>query len=230
MTVLTDTDQIPLRLKAAFTATVVAFLVCLVASINLYLIEDSSSLTAEAYSASSLLRITYDGVYLSALAAGVAVAALVAYALVPLRRFVTASLVAVAVVVALGGFGGLLARHPTTFLAYLAVFVTLSLGSFLLGRLVAMRSARERGDRPKAVLGACVSTGVLLVVNVAALVLHTLTLNPVSHALYMQGRIGDTPLNLTLLAMLLALAALAACVVCLGWALSFRLARRTPAS
>ena len=230
MILSSDSEQFPLRLKAALVATVIAFFVCLVASINLYLIEDSSSLTAAAYSASSLLRITYDGVYLSALAAGVAIVALVAYALVPLQRFITASLVLVALLVALGGFGGLLARHPVTFLVFLAVFLALTMSSFLLGRLVAGRLGDAPGDRPAAILGVCVSAGSLLAVNVAALVLHTLSLNPVSHALYMQGRIGDTPLNLTLLAMLVALVALVACVVCLMWALSFRRVRRLPAS
>ena len=230
MTISRDTEQFPLRLKAALAATVITFFVCLVASINLYLIEDNSSLTAAAYSASSLLRITYDGMYLSALAAGVAIVALVAYALVPVHRCITASLVVVALLVALGGFGGLLLRHPSTFLVFFAVFLALTLGSFLLGRLVASRSGGAPGERPAAVLGACVGAGSLLAVNVTALVLHTLSLNPVSHSLYMEGRIGDTPLNLTLLAMVLAFAALVACVVCLVWALRSRQMRRQPAS
>jgi hypothetical protein len=230
MTLSSNAERFPLRLKAALAATLIAFSVCLVASINLYLIEDSSSLAAAAYSTSSVLRLSYDGVYLSALAAGVAVAALIAYTLAPHQRVITASLIVVALLVALGGFGGLLVRHPATFLVFLAVFLTITLVSFSLGRLVAVRSGGAMGLRPAAVLGACVSAGILLAVNVAALVLHTLSLNPVSHALYMQGRIGQTPFNLTLLAMLLALASLVACASCLVWALRSRRVRDLPAS
>jgi hypothetical protein len=230
MTLTSNSGPFPLRLKAALAATLIAFFVCLVASINLYLIEDSSSLAAAAYTTSSVLRISYDGVYLSALAAGVAVATLVASTLAPHQRLITASLIVVAILVALGGFGGLLARHPATFLVFLAVFLILTAGSFFLGRLVAVRSGTASEDRPAAVLGACVGAGSLLAVNVTALVLHTLSLNPVSHALYMQGRLGETPLNLTLLAMLLSFVSLVVCAGCLVWALRSRHVRRLPVS
>ena len=105
-----DTQSFPLRLWAALAATLLAFLVALVASLNLYLLEDSSPFSQAAYSASSLLRYSYDAVYLSALAAGVAICAIVGYSLVQSRILVAGALAAVAIVVALGGFGGLLAR------------------------------------------------------------------------------------------------------------------------
>jgi hypothetical protein len=125
----------------------------------------------------------------------------------------------VALLVALGGFGGLLARHAVTFAVFLAVFLALTLGGFLLGWLVMARRGRSLGARPSAVLGACVSTGSILLINVVALSLHTLSLNPVSHVLYMQGQMGETHLNFTLLIMGLALFTLVACMVCLGRAL-----------
>jgi hypothetical protein len=228
MTLSGDSGRFPLRLKAALAATIVAFFVSLVASINLYLLEDSSSLTAAAYNASALLRITYDGIYLSALAAGVAIVALPAYAFLSTRRLSSAILVVATLLVALGGFGGLLWRHPATFLMYLVVFLALTSGSILLGRLVEALLRVSAGKRSAAVLGACVSAGSLLAINVAALVLHTLSLNPVSHALYMEGRIGETPFNLTLLGMVLALVAFAACVASLLWALRSQRMRRQP--
>jgi hypothetical protein len=214
-----DTRQFPLRLWFALAATLIAFLVCLVASLNLYLLEDGSSLTAAAYSASPLLRFSYDGVYLSALAALVSVFAIIAYALVERPLYVASGLILAALLVALGGFGGLLVRHAVTFLVFLAVFLALTLGSFLLGWLVTARGGRYLGPRPSAVLGACVSSGSLLLINVVALSLHTFSLNPVSHALFMQGQMGGTHLNFTLLIMGLALFTLIACGVCLGRAL-----------
>lgn len=213
------TQRFPLRLWIALAATIIAFAVSLIASLNLYLLEDGSPLTQAAYSASSLLRFSYDGVYLSALAAGVAVCAMVGYALVQRTVLVVVGLVFVTLLVAFGGFGGLLVRHTATFLAFLAIFFTLTLSSFLLGRVVTTRAGRFIGQRPSAVLGACVSVGCMLLINVVALILHTLTLNPVSHALYMQGQIGGTHLNFSLIAMGLALLTLSAYIVCLGRAL-----------
>jgi hypothetical protein len=219
MASIRDTQQLPPRLWVALAATLIAFLVCLVASLNLYLLEDGSSLTAAAYGASPLLRFSYDGVYLSALAAGVAVCAIIGYVLVQQPLLVAAGLTLVALLVALGGFGGLLARHAATFAVFLAVFLALTLGGFLLGRLVMIRGGESLGRRPSAVLGACISAGSLLSINVVALSLHTLSLNPVSHTLYMQGQMEGTHLNFTLLIMGVALFTLVACMVCLGRAL-----------
>jgi hypothetical protein len=209
----------PLRLWVALAATVIAFVVSLVASLNLYLLEDASPLTPAAYSSSSLLRFSYDGVYLSALAAAVAVCAIVGYTLLQRNFPVVVGLVVVTLLVAIGGFGGLLVKHAVTFLVLLAVFCTLTLSSFLLGRVVTSRSGRVLGQRASAVLGACVSVGSMVLVNFVALLLHTLSLNPVSHALYMQGQIEGTHLNFTLLVMGLAFLTLIACMVCLGRAL-----------
>jgi hypothetical protein len=219
MASLEDTRQLPPRLWVALAATLITFLVCLVASLNLYMLEESSPLTTAAYSASPLLRFSYDGVYLSALAAGVAVCAIAGYALVQRPLLVAAGLTLVALLVAVGGFGGLLAHHAATFVVFLAVFLALTLGGFLLGWLVMARGGRSLGHRPSAVLGTCVSAGSLLLINVLALSLHTLSLNPVSHALYMQGQMGGTHLNFMLLIMGVALIALVACMVCLGRAL-----------
>ena len=129
----------------------------------------------------------------------------------------------VALLVAFGGFGGLLIRHLETFLAFFIVFLALLLISFLIGRAVAIRSGLFLGQQPAAVLGACVSVGSILLVNVVALVLHTIILNPVSHALYMQGQIEGTHLNFSLIAMSLALLTLIPCVLSLGHTLRLSL-------
>lgn len=221
MTLHTHPQNFPLRLWMALAATLLAFAVSLVASINLYLLEDASPLTQAAYAASPLLRLSYDGIYLSALAAGVAVCAIVGYALVQRAVFMVISLIVVVLLVAFGGFGGLLVRNPTIFLVLFTVFLALTLISFLIGRAGATRAGRHFSQRSAAVLGACVSVGSVLLVNVAVLVLHTLILNPVSHALYMQGQIAGTHLNFSLIAMGLALLTMIACAVSLGYA--FRL-------
>lgn len=214
------TQNFPPRLWIALAATVIAFAISLVASLNLYMLEDASSLTRTAYSASPLLRFSYDGVYLSALAAGVAVCAIVGYAFVQHETHMIVGLIVVTLLVAFGGFGGLLVHHMATFLVFFVIFIALTLTSLLLGRAVATRMMCLR-QQPATVLGACVSAGSILLVNVVALILHTLTLNMVSHALYMQGQIGGTHLNFSLIVMSIAFLTMIACIVTLGRALRF---------
>ena len=109
------TGNSPLRLWIALVTTIIAFAVSLVASLNLYLLEDTSHLTETAYSLSPLLRFSYDGIYISALSAGVAVCAIVGYALVRRELLVIIGLSIVALLVAFAGFGGLLIRHLKLF-------------------------------------------------------------------------------------------------------------------
>jgi len=216
MTTYTHSQRFPLRLRVALAATLLAFVVSLIASLHLYLLEDASPLTQAAYIASPVLRVSYDGIYLSALAAGVAVCAIVGYALLQRAAFVVVSLIIVALLIAFGGFGGLLVRHPMTFLVLFVVFLTLTMISFLIGRVVAKHAGRRLGQRPAAILGACVSVGSALLVNVVALVLHTLILNLVSHELYMQGQIGGTHWNFSLIVMVIAFVTVIACGVSLA--------------
>jgi hypothetical protein len=207
---------VPMRLWVALAATFLALGVELLASVNLYLLEDASPLSQAAYGASPLLRFSYDAVYLSALASGFAACAALGYALVQRRLLVRVGLVVLTFLIVLAGFGGLLVQHAATFFVLLAVFLALVLGGFLLGRVATARATRILGARSAAVLGACVSVGGGLLVNLVALVLHTLSLNLVSHTLYMQAQIGTTHLNLSLLLLGLAPLTLIGCIVCLG--------------
>ncbi len=191
MSTFNERGTVPLRLWIALAATILAFAVSLVASLNLYLIEDSSALTGIAYSTSPLLRFSYDGIYLSALSAGVSICAIIGYALARRAALVFPGLVVLALLIACGGFGGLLIRHPLSFLVDFPMFLVLTLLSLLMGRGAAKRAERWLGRQPAGMLGACVSVSSMLLINVMALVLHTLLLNPVSHALYMQGQIGE---------------------------------------
>ncbi|HLQ29171.1 MAG TPA: hypothetical protein VK140_08045 [Ktedonobacteraceae bacterium] len=210
------------RLWIAVAATGIAFVVALLASLNLYLLEDSNPLTQAAYSASPVLRFSYDGVYLSALVAALAVCAIIGYAITRASTPVFAGLMIVTLIVILGGFGGLLVRYPVNFLAFLLAFVALTLVSLLVGRAIATRSTRrlgERGERAAAIVGACASAGMALLVNVVALVTHTLLLNPVSHALFMQGQIGETHFSSLLIAMGLELLTMLIYALSIGFAL-----------
>lgn len=218
MSTFNERGTVPLRLWIALAATVLAFSVSLVASLNLYLIEDPSALTGIAYSTSPLLRFSYDGIYLSALAAGVSICAIIGYALVRRAELVFPGLVVLALLIAFGGFGGLLIRHPISFLVDFLIFLVLTLLSLLMGRGVAKRAEHRFERRAAGMLGACVGSCSVLLINVMALVLHTLVLNPVSHALYMQGQIGGTHFNFSLIAMGLALLTLLVCAVSLGCA------------
>ncbi len=189
------------RLWIVFTTTIIAFNATMLASINLYLLEESSSFTQAAYTLSPLLRFSYDIVYLSALVSCVALCAIVAYMITRSETTVTISLTLITLFIAFAGFGGLLLRQPTTFLALFLVFVVLALISQMLGRAVSRRFRARLGQRSAAILGGCVGIGIVFFVNVVALVLHTIALNPVSHALFMQGQIGDTHLSSLLIAM-----------------------------
>jgi len=201
-------------LLIAMALTCIAAVLAVFASLNLYLLEDANPLTTVAFTASPLLRVSYDAAYLSALVAGVGLCAIFAYAVFGAQATVTWGLGALALLVALGGFGGLLARAPLSFLALLASYASLTLLSFLAGWLVA-KQVRRGGQRASAVVGACVGVGVALLVNALALTLHTLALNPVSHPLYMQGQIPGTHLNALLIGMALDGVLLVACVVSL---------------
>jgi hypothetical protein len=210
------TQRIPPRLWLTSAVTVLAFLVALLASLNLYLIEDANPLTPAAYGASPLLRFSYDGVYLSALVAAVAACGIVGQAIARDNTAVLFGLAVVALVIAFGGFGGLLIRHPTTFLVLFLVFAGLLLLCILVARAVTVRTRQRLGRRPAAILGACAGTGLALLVNLALLVPHTMALNPVSHPLYMQGQIGGTHLNSLLLGMGLELLAVIVCALGIG--------------
>ncbi|HEX8731651.1 MAG TPA: hypothetical protein VF725_06270, partial [Ktedonobacterales bacterium] len=77
----------------------------------------------------------------------------------------------------------------------------LSLLCLLVGWGVARALTARRGPRAASLIGACAGAGLALAADAAALIAHTLALNPVSHALYMQGRIGATSLNALLIGM-----------------------------
>lgn len=194
-------DGPTLRLWLALATTFFAGVVTVLASLNLYLLEDDNALTPIAYSASPLLRLSYDGVYLSALVVAVALCTLLSYLLVRHIRSVIAILVIVSLLVALLGFGGLLLRQPLAFLGLALAFTILTLLSAFAGRAVRLRSQRTHGSRVGALLGGCVSAVCVLLVNLATLASHTLALNPVSHLLYMQGQIGNTHFNSLLVAL-----------------------------
>ena len=211
------------RLWIAITATIIAFVVSLLASLNLYLLEDANPLTQAAYSASPLVRFSYDGVYLSALVACVAICAIVGSAIVRADTSVIIGLILVTLLIIFAGFGGLLVRYPATFLIFFLVFVGLALLSFLVGRAVAARAGRYLGQKSASIIGACVSAFFVLLVNAIALVLHTLALNPISHALFMQGQIGETHFNSLIIGMGVEVLLMIIC------ALSILFALRSPA-
>jgi hypothetical protein len=196
-------------------ATALAVLVAVAVSLNLYLLEDGNPLTAPAYAASPLLRFSYDAAYLSALAAGVGLSAVLVAAIFRLSGgTLTAVTAGIALVVALGGFGGLLVRQPLAFLGlFLAYGLALVLGYLLGQRILAGRMRARLGAETATILGACLGVVVALVVNLVALVVHTVALNPVSHPLFMQGLIGETHFSSLLIGMGLELLTFVVCAL-----------------
>lgn len=190
---------------ALVITTVLAGVVAVLASFSLYLLEDGNPLTTPAYAASTLLRYSYDAAYVSALVVGaLLVSMFLTLFRLSLRAVVGVTLI-LALLVALAGFGGLLLRQPLAFGVLLAVYACLFALSLLVGYGVvaprlAAADAASNAIIPT-IIGACVAVFVALLVNVTAVVTHTLALNPVSHALFMQGQIGDTHLSALLIGM-----------------------------
>lgn len=211
--------RLPPQVWIALVTTVGAGIVTFLVSLNLYLLEDGNPLTPLAYSASPLLRFSYDGIYLSALVAGSAVCALFGYLLVRETMFVTIGLGIISLLVVFAGFGGLLIRQPLAFFVLTLAFVALTSLSVLAGRAASARSRSLPGTRSAALVGGCVSACIALLANLLALIPHTLALNPVSHLLYMQGQIGATHLNSVLVATGIELLSVIACLLCTGLAL-----------
>lgn len=195
-------------ISAALTG--VAFVVSLLASLNLYLLEDQNPLTLAAYRSAPLLRVSYDAAYISALVAGIMVVALLARLFAPTGWSALAVTAALAVVVAFGGFGGLLVRAPLSFLTLFAGFCALTLLCLFIAERTAASLRRTSSDHTAALMGSCAGVVVALLVNAAALAPHTVFLNPVSHALYMQGQLPGAHLNALLLGAALQLLLVAA--------------------
>lgn len=218
-----------MRLAAFISAalTGVAFVVSLLASLNLYLLEDHSPLTLAAYRSAPLLRVSYDASYVSALVAGVMVFALLARLFAPIGMSPLAAVGALALFLVLGGFGGLLLRAPLSFLALFAGFCALTLLCLFVAERTAMRLRSTTSNRVAALIGSCAGVVVALFVNVVALVPHTVFLNHINYALYMQGQIPGAHLNALMLGVALQLPFVSA--LGLSLLVALRLSRRVSA-
>lgn len=182
------------RLWAAALALCAAALVAIVASADYYLIEDASPLTDAAYAAQPLLRFSFDAIYATALAAGVAAVLVVTRA--ALARTGSLALAApqldllalpLALLLVLGGFGGLAIRQPSTFLILAALLLAVVGVLMLLARAVARRlRAAGHPAGEAAALGACIAALALLALNLAGAGLHTVALAATAPALYRQ--------------------------------------------
>ncbi len=189
MTTLTQTTRhAPRGLLPAAVTLGLAFLAAFVGSLDVYMIEDDSALGRAAHASNTALSLTYEAVYVTALAAlvvvGAAVIRLVLARLgrgeaVDLRFFVPV----LAAFVVLGAFWGLVYKHPVGFLVVVGSFALLIAGALLVGPVLARWLGRGSEVRAFA-LGPAVGAGLSLGVNVAALLAHMLLLTSSSRALY----------------------------------------------
>ncbi|HEY7123825.1 MAG TPA: hypothetical protein VH540_07720 [Ktedonobacterales bacterium] len=189
MTTLTQTTRhAPRRLLPAAVTLALAFLAAFVGSLDVYMIEDDSALGRAAHASNAALSLTYEAVYVTALAALVVVTAgvirLVLARLgrgeaVDLRFFVPV----LAAFETLGAFWGLVIKHPVGFLVVVGSFALLIAGALLVGPPLARWLGRGSQERVFA-LGPAVGAVLALGVNVAALIAHMLLLTSYSRALY----------------------------------------------
>jgi hypothetical protein len=187
-TMTQTTRHAPRGLLPAAVTLALAFLAAFVGSLDVYLIEDDSALGRAAHASNTALNLTYEAVYVTALAALVVVGAgvirLVLARLgrgeaVDLRFFVPVA----AAFVVLGAFWGLVIKHPVGFLVLVGSFALLIAGTLFVGPLLARWLGRGDQERVFA-LGPAVGAGLSLGVNVAALVAHMLQLATAYPALY----------------------------------------------
>ena len=188
MTTLTHTRHAPRRLLPAAVALALAFVAAFVGSLDVYMIEDDNPLGRAAHASNLALSLTYEAVYVTALAALVVVGAAVLRLLlarlgqseaVDLRLMVPV----VAMLVALGAFWGLVYKHPLGFLMVVGSFALLIAGALFVGPKLARWLGR--GSKEHAIaLGPAVGALLALGVNVASLIAHMLLLTSTSRALY----------------------------------------------
>jgi hypothetical protein len=183
-TMTQTTRRAPRGLLPAAVTLALAFLAAFVGSLDVYLVEDDNALGRAAHASNAALNLTYEAVYVTALAAlvvvGAAVIRLVLTRLgrgeaVDLRFFVPV----LATFIVLGAFGGLVFKHPVGFLAVVGSFALLIAGALFVGPGLARWMGRGSQERAFA-LGPAVGALLALGVNVVALVAHMLTLTSYS--------------------------------------------------
>lgn len=187
-TITQTTRHAPRGLLPAAVTLALAFVAAFVGSFDVYMIEDDSALGRAAHASNAALNLTYEAVYVTALAAlvvvGAAVIRLVLVRLgrgeaVDLRYFVPV----LAAFVTLGAFWGLVYKHPVGFFVVVGCFALIVAGALLVGPLLARWLGRGSEARAFA-LGPAVGAVLALGVNVVSLIAHMLLLTSYSRALY----------------------------------------------
>jgi hypothetical protein len=207
--------RLPRRVWLAVAGTLLAALVAFLGGLDVYLFEDGSPQAHTAYAAAPFLDVSFSLIYLTALAIGVAAAALLArlaLAASGSARPGTGDLVALPLIMfgAPMAFWGIALRQPGAFLALvlaLAGDVALMLLATWIAtaRIVRLGVARAAAN----VLGACAGLVTLLLVQGGLVLSHLLVLRAAGPGLYATTLLGGS--GISELAVAIGLLAVLAC-------------------
>lgn len=167
---------------SAFGMTLLAVIVSVGVSLDLYLFEDDTALVLFSHNflsndlVAQLLRYSYDTAYIAALAAGVVGVVAVASTFVP-QRIAFWMTIGLAAIVAVGGFGGLIARYPLNGVETVGGFAALIALCLITRWLVARAIGARWSAQVSAGVSACAGALVALIVETVALVTHTFMLH-----------------------------------------------------
>lgn len=171
-------------------AVLLAALVVFLNSLNLYQIEDDSTLARAAYQANPVLNLSFSMIYITAIVIAVAAVSLGVQLTLSLWNEGPVSGVylfaaCLAIFAALGAFWGLALRHPLSFFLSIGLFAALIVVVLAFGRSVAIKfSPPQTEQRVTAISSFCISLALALLVNVLVAVLHMALLKVDVPALY----------------------------------------------
>ena len=195
-------------------AVLLAALVVFLNSLNLYQIEDDSTLARAAYQANPVLNLSFSMIYITAIVIAVAAISLGVQLTLSLWNEGPVSGVylfaaCLAIFAALGAFWGLALRHPLSFFLSIGLFAALIVVVLAFGRSVAIKFSPPRTEQQvTAIFSFCISLALALLVNVLVAVLHTALLKVDVPALYAGNdiRIASLAMNSLYLTTLVAAA------------------------
>lgn len=178
------------RVLFTVSAVLLAALVVFLNSLNLYQVEDDSTLARAAYQANPVLNLSFSMIYITAIVIAVAAISLGVQLTLSLWNEGPVSGVylfaaCLAIFAALGAFWGLALRHPLSFFLSIGLFAALIVVVLAFGRSVAIKFSPPRTEqRVTAISSFCISLALALLVNVLVAVLHTVLLKVDVPALY----------------------------------------------
>jgi hypothetical protein len=178
--------------------SLLAAIIIVLGSFDAYQIEDDGAAGRIAHQLYSLVNLTYEGMYIMAMAVFTLGVFIIVQLIFHYRRpmkWLSLSLIAIGTILA--AFGGLLVRQPQVFLlvvgSYLLILVlTILAGELLTSRFFSPELASQNESRNAEVFGACSSILFATLLNLLCAIWHTFLVQGSSPQLYAETFSGLT--------------------------------------